>query len=264
MQLVTRTQLGWPRSSAPAQAKTKGVKVHYLGSAVSVGLLKDHSKCLALWKTIRTSHLHNIREHYVDVAYNYAACPHGFLLEGRGIGKRTGANGNQALNVAHYAIVGLLGDEGLTEPTAAMLHAIRDGIEMLQRNGAGPEIKGHRDGHATDCPGEALYAWVQKGAPRPEVPEPAQESAPAPMKYQPFPGAAWFRMGRKSPIVARMHDRLVAVGCGRYKSAVDKDVIGSGDVASYEAWQRLQGFTGSAAKWPPGKTTWDALHVPPI
>ncbi|WP_406431552.1 hypothetical protein [Streptomyces sp. NBC_01589] len=107
MKLVTRIQLGWPASAAPAQAKTKGVKVHYEGTAVSTRLLTDHAECLAEWKAIRKSHLANIRENYSDVAYNFAACPHGFLLEGRGIGKRTGANGNQALNVAHYAIVGL-------------------------------------------------------------------------------------------------------------------------------------------------------------
>ncbi|MEU6318142.1 peptidoglycan-binding protein [Streptomyces sp. NPDC047009] len=80
-------------------------------------------------------------------------------------------------------------------------------------------------------------------------------------KYESFPGAAWFAMGRRSPIVARMHDRLVAVGCNRYQSTRDKDVIGSGDVASYQAWQRKCGFTGSAATWPPGKTTWDLLQV---
>ncbi len=176
-------------------------------------------------------------------------------MEGRGIGKRTGANGNQPLNVAHYAIVGLVGSEGLTEPTDEMLSAIRDGIELLRQHGAGDEILGHRDGYATSCPGGPLYAWVKKGAPRPTGTEPAQQ-------YEPFPGAAWFSKGLKSPVVARMHDRLVAVGCNRYKSSANKDTIGSGDVASYEAWQRLQGFTGSAAKWPPGKTTWEALHVP--
>ncbi|MGW3821782.1 peptidoglycan-binding protein [Streptomyces sp. NPDC005071] len=82
--------------------------------------------------------------------------------------------------------------------------------------------------------------------------------------YEPFPGASWFRVGRKSPIVAAMHNRLVAVGCGRYQSSANKDVIGSGDVASYEAWQRRCGYTGTAAKWPPGKTTWDKLHVPNV
>lgn len=82
------------------------------------------------------------------------------------------------------------------------------------------------------------------------------------VQYVPFPGASWFRVGRKDPIVAAMHDRLVAVGCNRYQSSANKDVIGSGDIASYEAWQRKCGFSGSAATWPPGRTTWDKLKVP--
>ncbi|MFJ6319714.1 peptidoglycan recognition family protein [Streptomyces californicus] len=167
MKLVTRAQLGWPASAAPSQTTAKGVKVHYEGTAVSARLLTDHNACITEWKAIRASHLANKQENYSDVAYNYAACPHGYLLEGRGLRRRTGANGNQALNTAHYAIVGLVGSSGLTEPTDAMLSAIRDGIDLLRKNGAGNEIRGHRDGYATACPGGPLYAWVQKGAPRP-------------------------------------------------------------------------------------------------
>ncbi|MFM9566108.1 peptidoglycan recognition protein family protein [Streptomyces turgidiscabies] len=171
MKLITRAQLGWPASAAPAQASTRGVKVHYEGAPVSTKLLTDHGACIAEWKAIRASHLANTAEGYSDVAYNYAACPHGYLLEGRGIGRRTGANGNQELNRSHYAIVGLVGSSGLTEPTDDMLSAIRDGIELLRQNGAGTEIRGHRDGYATACPGGPLYAWVQKGAPRPTTEE---------------------------------------------------------------------------------------------
>ncbi|MEU2375793.1 GH25 family lysozyme [Streptomyces misionensis] len=100
----------------------------------------------------------------------------------------------------------------------------------------------------------ALRAWANPAAPAPK-PTPA---------YEPFPGASWFTIGRKSPIVAAMHDRLVAVGCNRYKSSANKDVIGSGDVASYEAWQRKCGYSGAAASWPPGPTTWAKLHVPNV
>ena len=102
----------------------------------------------------------------------------------------------------------------------------------------------------------ALGTWAAKGV--------------KPPSYEPFPGAAWFTTGRTSPIVAAMHARLVAVGCDRYKSTADKNVIGAGDVASYEAWQRKyntehhKGWTGSQLKWPPGKETWDALHVPNV
>ncbi len=167
MHLISRKDLGWPASAAPLQATTKGVKVHYLGEPVPTKLAKDHSLCVKLWKDTRASHLANVKEGYSDVAYNYAACVHGYVLEGRGVGRRTGANGNQPLNKAHYAVVGLIGSEGLTEPTGELLGALRDAIEHLQAHGAGTEIKGHRDGYATACPGGPLYAWVQTGAPRP-------------------------------------------------------------------------------------------------
>ncbi|MEV7492144.1 peptidoglycan recognition family protein [Streptomyces anulatus] len=180
MKLVTRSQLGWPTSAAPSQSTARGVKVHYEGTAVSTKLLANHDACLNEWKSIRRSHLANTAENYSDVAYNFAACPHGYLLEGRGLRRRTGANGNAALNQAHYAVLGLVGSSGLTEPTDAMLGAIRDGIELLRKNGAGNEIRGHRDGYATACPGGPLYAWVKKGAPRPTSPTPSKPAPPAP------------------------------------------------------------------------------------
>jgi hypothetical protein len=102
----------------------------------------------------------------------------------------------------------------------------------------------------------ALLTWAAKGG--------------KPPPYEPFPGAGWFTTGRKSPIVAAMHARLVAVGCDHYQSTASKDVIGSGDVASYEAWQRKyntdhhKGWTGAQLKWPPGSETWNALHVPNV
>ncbi|MFJ8929217.1 peptidoglycan-binding protein [Streptomyces sp. NPDC102364] len=204
MKLVTRTQLGWPASAAPTQASAKGVKVHYEGAPVSTRLLTDHDACITEWKSIRRSHLANKTENYSDVAYNYAACPHGYLFEGRGLHKRTGANGNQALNQAHYAIVGLVGSSGLTEPTDAMLGAIRDGIELLRRNGAGNEIKGHRDGYATTCPGGPLYAWVQKGAPRPggtsSTDEPSDGSSPSGSTYTVKAGDTLSGIGTKTGV----------------------------------------------------------------
>ncbi len=90
----------------------------------------------------------------------------------------------------------------------------------------------------------------------------ANPTAPKPPAYQPFPGAAWFHEGRISPIVGRMHDRLVAEGCDRYRSSLAKDLIGTGDIRSYEAWQEKCGFTGEAATWPPGQESWDRLQVP--
>ncbi|WP_445519254.1 hypothetical protein [Streptomyces sp. NEAU-174] len=109
-------------------------------------------------------------------------------------------------------------------------------------------------------PGGPLYTWVKKGTPRPKGTEP---TGPSPAKqYQPFPGATWFSMDRKSPIGARMHDCLVAVGCSRYQSSQDKDVIGSGGCRLVRGVAAAIRLHRKAATWPPGSTTWDLLRVP--
>ncbi|WP_245898696.1 peptidoglycan-binding protein [Nonomuraea indica] len=97
----------------------------------------------------------------------YIGCPHKKVFEGRGLHRLPAANGS-GLNSAHYAVLGLVGNAGLVQPPDGVLHAVLDAIEHLrERGGAGREIKGHRDGYSTDCPGEPLYAWVRRGAPRP-------------------------------------------------------------------------------------------------
>jgi hypothetical protein len=85
-----------------------------------------------------------------------------------------------------------------------------------------------------------------------------------PSVYEPFPGASLFKAGKKSPIIAAMHKRLVAEGCGRYKSSANPDTWGSGDAASYAAWQRKLGYTGTAADGIPGSASWSKLHVPNV
>jgi hypothetical protein len=241
------------------------VKVHYEGTAVSTRLLTDHAACLAEWQAIRKSHLANKVENYSDIAYNYGACPHGYLLEGRGIGRRTGANGDQPLNIAHYAIVGLVGSEGLTEPNDLMLGAIRDGIELLRQHGAGDEIKGHRDGYATACPGGPLYAWVQKGAPRPagSVTDPG---TPTPAKP---------KVSLSHVVYAARHDPAAAQGHTTYKAEVlivEKALkaegflsaqyvdgsFGSLTVGAYARWQRSAAggnYVGDAADGIPGSAS---------
>lgn len=261
MKLVTRADLGWPLSAAPTQTSTDGVKVHYEGSPVSRELLTDHARCIAEWKAIRASHLANKEENYSDIAYNYGACPHGYLLEGRGIGKRTGANGNQPLNRAHYAICGLLGSEGLTQPTDAMLGAIRDGIELLRQHGAGDEIRGHRDGYPTECPGTPLYTWVQKGAPRPGGTG-TPPSTPSVSLSRVVDAARQDPSAPQGHTTHRAEVLLVERALqaeGLLNSAYVDGSFGTRTVTAYAAWQRRQGYQGSDADGIPGKTTLTAL-----
>lgn len=88
-------------------------------------------------------------------------------------------------------------------------------------------------------------------------------SAPAPKpSYEPFPGASFFKAGRKSPIITAMRKRLIAEGCNRYQTSTNTNVWGSGDEASYAAWQRKLNYKGKDADGIPGKTSWDKLRVP--
>ncbi|NUR26748.1 MAG: N-acetylmuramoyl-L-alanine amidase [Catenulispora sp.] len=265
MKLVSRAQWGAKPSRYDLVyiGSTRGVKIHYEGTPVPASLADpdQHSQCDDRMRAIQASHLANRKEDYSDIAYNFVVCPHGYVYEGRGLHRKTAANGNQPLNIAHYAVCAMVGSEGLTKPTDPQLNGLRDAIEYLRSDGgAGTEIKGHRDGYATECPGGPLYAWVQKGAPRPA----GTVTEPTKPRYEPFPGAAFFKAGHRSPVIAAMHKRLVSEGCGRYQSDANADTWGSGDVRSYAAWQRHLGYVGDGADGIPGKTSWDKLHVPNV
>ncbi|MEV4974459.1 peptidoglycan-binding protein [Streptomyces scopuliridis] len=110
-------------------------------------------------------------------------------------------------------------------------------------------------GFTMDSMRERIGARLPAGKPKP----PAKPKPSA--KLEPFPGAAFFKAGRRSAVITAMGKRLVAEGCGRY-------TVGPGpewtevDRASYAAWQRKLGYSGSAADGIPGKTSWDRLKVP--
>jgi hypothetical protein len=106
--------------------------------------------------------------------------------------------------------------------------------------------------HVDPGPMPDLFAHAPVTPPKPAV------------KYEPFPGAGWFVMGRKSPIVEAMHNRLVAEGCNKYASQANADVWGPGDERSYAAWQRKLNYTGPAADGIPGPSSWSKLHVPNV
>ncbi|MEV7089905.1 peptidoglycan-binding protein [Streptomyces sp. NPDC093085] len=93
------------------------------------------------------------------------------------------------------------------------------------------------------------------------APVPPASSPPATPRHQPFPGAAFFAVGRNSPVITAMGRRLVAEGCSAY-------AVGPGprwteaDRRSYAAWQRKLGYRGADADGIPGPVSWAALNVP--
>lgn len=157
-------------------ARTRGVKVHYTGGREDPKMLDDHELCVKRVRQIQAQHMDE--NDWADIAYSMIACVHGKTFMGRGPHVLTAANG-AGLNTGHYSVLALVGNAGLKIPTLALLHGIRNAIDYLRQEGdAGREIKCHRDGYATDCPGSFLTAWVRDGAPRPGTspqPQPDEE-----------------------------------------------------------------------------------------
>lgn len=185
VKLVSRRTWGaeTPTTAYTSIPGAEGVKIHYTRGHVDEQIVDEHEVCGKLVRAIQAEQMAGARDTpYIDLAYNLVCCPHRRVFIGRGAYHLPDGNG-AGLNEAHYAVLALVGSSGFTEPNDLLLHGLRDAIEYLRVNGnAGLEIKGHRDGVDTTCPGGPLYAWVQAGAPRPPSP------APTPVPFvQPIP-----------------------------------------------------------------------------
>lgn len=176
MKLVSRAQWGarayrQPSGATPYSRARRGVKLHYLGSAYSD---RTHDRCDDYVRQVQAQHMDG--NGWSDIGYSFLVCTHGYVYEGRGLRRRNSANGNTTLNEQDYAVCLLVGSSGLTRPTDAQMHGARDAIDYCRKEGpAGTWLGGHRDGYATTCPGDAIYAWVKQGAPRPQTTTPPKE-----------------------------------------------------------------------------------------
>ncbi|MET9506928.1 peptidoglycan recognition family protein [Streptomyces flavidovirens] len=182
MRLVTRAQWGarayrTPNGATPYSRARRGVKLHYLGTAYTD---RAHDKCDDYVRQLQAQHMDG--NGWSDIGYSFLVCTHGDVYEGRGLRRRNSANGSTALNEQDYAVCLLVGSTGLTQPTDAQLNGARDAIDYCREEGpAGTWLGGHRDGYATTCPGDAVYAWAAKGAPRPAAtPTPSEEDTDVP------------------------------------------------------------------------------------
>ncbi|MEV0237551.1 peptidoglycan recognition family protein [Nonomuraea sp. NPDC050786] len=155
------------------------MKIHYTGGRENPDMAGDHALCKARVRGVQSGHMSG--NGWIDIGYSWVVCHHGQVFTGRGFGHLPAANG-AGLNSGHYAILGLVGTSGLTKPSDAMKAGIRDLIDWLRGKGVGNEIKGHRDGYATDCPGPELYAWVKAGAPRPGGKPSSPKPSPTPSR----------------------------------------------------------------------------------
>lgn len=117
------------------------------------------------------------------------------------------------------------------------------------------ESLGYSGSDADGVPGESSLKKLLGKLPS------ASKPKPAPVSYEPFPGAAYFKKNPKSSLVTRMGKRLVAEGCSAYSSGPGPQWT-EADRKSYRKWQLKLGYRGSDADGYPGKSSWDRLKVP--
>ncbi|MGH2811486.1 MAG: peptidoglycan recognition protein family protein [Actinomycetota bacterium] len=187
MRIVSRHEAGLapprgpiPRIRLPAP---EGIFIHHTVTRVTADPAAD-------WRYVQSIAFGRRDAYFYDVSYSFGVHSSGTILEGRG----WGAYGGHTVDKAHginyndksHAIV-LIGNyhppaNGPDVVTLIQLEAVRwliaEGIQI----GAvplAPKIRGHRDVHATACPGATAYAllpefrkpWIPTEPPPPPEPE---------------------------------------------------------------------------------------------
>lgn len=159
MKLVSRAAWGAASRSTSTNITPSrgGTSIHYVGAS---HINDSHANCAGRVRGIQSYHISG--NGWADIAYSLLVCAHGYVYVGRGINRRTAANGTNSGNQNWYAVCALIG--GSQQPTAAMVQGIKDAVAYLRKSGgAASRVNGHRDHLSTSCPGNPLYAMVRAG-----------------------------------------------------------------------------------------------------
>lgn len=171
--------LGLAFTGSSSSIRPEGDTVHYGGDSPwgaadrsSPAAFRDstsHGRCPTI---ARAWHSYHLSKGWFGLAYSSLVCPHGVRYEGRGPGKRTGANGTNDGNLRSYATVYIAGgSDPITEEAKAAF--LDEGARLARLRWA------HSDWKATGCPGAPLRAWKAAGFPSSSTP-PAPSPAPSP------------------------------------------------------------------------------------
>jgi hypothetical protein len=162
MRLVRRSQwgarapLGRPWIDPDA---LRGLAVHY--TAMDADEQRDHRRCAERVRGIQRYHMDE--NGWLDLAYSYVICLHGWVFEGRGLGVRTAANGTKEANDRYLAVCFLGNDTPARDDvTEAGRRALADVIaEFRRRYPRARELRPHSDFVPTLCPGDELRAFIR-------------------------------------------------------------------------------------------------------
>jgi len=153
-----------PSRLTPSGAFTRITIHHSAKYSREIGTLTAGNVASTL-KDIQTVHMRD--ERYGDIGYHFMIDPAGRIWQGRTLdwqgAHAGGANGQN--NVGNIGIC-LLGDFNTERPDPRALASLEELVDKLcERHGIPhSRIYGHRQLRSTECPGDALMAWVSRYA----------------------------------------------------------------------------------------------------
>ncbi|MFC3996699.1 N-acetylmuramoyl-L-alanine amidase [Nocardiopsis sediminis] len=117
---------------------------------------------------------------------SFMACPHGYVIEGRGLFKQQAAQPGG--NSTYYSVTLATGP---SDPiTDAQIEAVRQLLQWLvePESSISRTVKGHRDFISTSCPGDKAYAMVRDGtfrkAPSGSFPPDGEDDMPKHRRFE--------------------------------------------------------------------------------
>ncbi|MFF8629693.1 peptidoglycan-binding protein [Streptomyces werraensis] len=138
------------------------------------------------------------------------------------------------------------------------LIAASAGISLAALLGTNPGITNPDVVHPGDKVTLPADAPTPKATPKPSTPAKPKPTA-KPKAAPKFPGAKYFKPGAKNSYVTQLGKALVKKGYGRFYKVGPGPEWGTADYNAVKAFQKAQGWKGSAADGYPGPETWARL-----
>jgi peptidoglycan hydrolase-like protein with peptidoglycan-binding domain len=176
-----------PERRQPLIAATqRGIAIHYSGMLADE--VSSHDDCAGRVRAIQDYHM-RIRG-WADIAYNFLACHHGIVFEGRGWAVRSAAQGTADGNSFYHAVCFLGGDRDKRDDVTAYGRVALAGVVIAQRRlyPHARAILPHSAFHPTSCPGDELRQWITQDAPAPQYPTPSLPRLRPLPEAEPYPG----------------------------------------------------------------------------
>ena len=204
----------------------------------------------------RSIHAMHKANGWKGIGYGHIVDNDGTIYEGRGF--NLSGSHCPGWNTAGYSAQGHIGVG--ERPSAAMLASLRwlyD--EACRRSGRSLSKRGHRDGVATSCPGDVLYAWVKAGMPSAGgsggMTAPINTTPDTPGRaLVPYPGHVHHLTGPDDHHVEQIQKRITQLG---YPLTADS-AFGPKTDAGVRWFQELKGLTVDGRV---GPKTWAALKI---